>query len=149
MIEQIYGDLLSSDMQVIAHGCNCFHTMSAGIAKEIKIKYPQAFAADKATIYGDINKLGTYSRATITEIPLDIINCYTQHKFGTDKVHVDYDAIIKVMTKIKNDYSPAIRIGFPRIGCGLAGGDWDIVYSILDRVFDDRFVWIYMKEKTK
>lgn len=31
----------------------------------------------------------------------------------------------------------------PRIGCGLAGGDWSIVEKILNNVFDDRTIYVY------
>ena len=35
------------------------------------------------------------------------------------------------MKKLKRDFSGK-RIGYPRIGAGLAGGDWSTIYQIID-----------------
>jgi O-acetyl-ADP-ribose deacetylase (regulator of RNase III) len=88
MYQEIYGDLIELAKQgkfdVIAHGCNCFCTMGAGIAVPMKL----AFGCDKFTMerkeelvyshpedeegsmvstgnWGDINKLGQIDYKTI------------------------------------------------------------------------------------
>ena len=43
----------------------------------------------------------------------------------------DYDAIRNVMKAVKAGFSSR-RIGYPRIGAGLAGGDWATIASIID-----------------
>ena len=43
----------------------------------------------------------------------------------------DYDAIRKVMRLIKIE-STGQRIGYPKIGAGLAGGDWEIIAAIIE-----------------
>jgi O-acetyl-ADP-ribose deacetylase (regulator of RNase III) len=63
--------------------------------------------------------------------PFDIINAYTQYEYGTDKMNVDYDAITMVMKKINHAYNGK-RIGLPKIGAGLAGGDWNIIRDIIE-----------------
>jgi len=59
------GDLLKmaeeGKFDVIVHGCNCFNTMGAGIARQIARRFPEAYAADCETIASDISKLGTFS----------------------------------------------------------------------------------------
>ena len=51
------GDLLQYAQEgvfdVIIHGCNCFCTMGAGIAKAIKARFPEAYQADCQTPKGD------------------------------------------------------------------------------------------------
>lgn len=42
----------------IAHGCNCYCTMGAGIAKAVMEVFPSAFEADRATKREDRAKLG-------------------------------------------------------------------------------------------
>lgn len=68
-MKYIEGDLIKlaydGEFDFIAHGCNCFNTMSAGIAKQIKEQIPEAFEADKMTVEGDIDKLGNYSTAWV------------------------------------------------------------------------------------
>ena len=52
-MKSIRGNLLalarSGRFDVIVHGCNCRHAMGAGIAKQIKDSFPEAWAADLAT----------------------------------------------------------------------------------------------------
>jgi O-acetyl-ADP-ribose deacetylase (regulator of RNase III) len=129
----VEGDLvamaLNGEFDVITHGCNCYNNMGAGIADTIGDVFPQALLADQFTMLGDPDKMGTYSSAK--EKGVIIVNAYTQYKYGRDKMHTDYDAIRSVFRLIKKDFS-GMRIGYPRIGCGLGGGDWDIVSKIID-----------------
>jgi len=62
------GDLiqiaLAGRFDVIIHGCNCFCTMGAGIAKLIRDNFPEAYQADLETVVGNKEKLGTYFPGT-------------------------------------------------------------------------------------
>lgn len=133
----VHGDLLALSKQghfdVIIHGCNCFCTMGAGIARAIKAQFPAAFEADCHTIKGDRNKLGTYSCAEIAsgQYKFTIVNAYTQFQFSGSGVKVDYEAMQDVFRLIKQDFTGQ-RIGYPMIGAGLAGGDWDKIAKIIE-----------------
>lgn len=124
---------------VIVHGCNCFHTMGAGIAKEIKNRYPRAYVADtQHTENGDKSKLGHYTWAIVTSKANEvftIINAYTQFHYGKGGLHVDYEAIRSVFALIKKDY-PGKSIAYPCIGAGLAGGDWNTIQAIINQELD-------------
>ena len=64
---------------------------------------------------------------------INIANCITQKDFGTDKVQADYPAIRTCVKKVLS-FTKLNRIdsvGFPKIGAGLAGGDWKIISEIL------------------
>ena len=132
------GDLLALAEQevfeVIIHGCNCFNHMGAGVAAQIKRKFPEAYKADCETKKGDRKKLGTYSFVKLDK--LTIINAYTQYRYASNGVHLNYEALRKVFRKIKNDFSGK-RIGYPMIGAGLAGGDWDKIKVIIDEELGD------------
>ena len=122
---------------LIIHGCNCFNTMGAGIAKQISTDFPQAWQADQATACADRSKLGSYSMADV-QTPvgqLYVINAYTQYHYSGDGVLVDYDAIEKVFTALKQNFSGK-RMGYPKIGAGLAKGDWHIISDIIDRALE-------------
>lgn len=154
MIEYRKGDLLKSDIKFIVHGCNCKLSMGAGIAKQIKEQFPKAHEADVKTMWGDPKKLGTF---TVThQHGKTIFNAYTQFNYTTKDIDVDYDALRSVMEKIEhylqkeenmweeNDQEyKDIQLGMPRIGCGLAGGDWNIVEKILNEVFANRTIFVY------
>jgi O-acetyl-ADP-ribose deacetylase (regulator of RNase III) len=134
----VNGDLIKLAMEgkfdVIIHGCNCFCAMGAGIARSIKTQFPEAFQADLATEKGDRSKLGDFSQATFVRNGHDItvINAYTQFHYSGKGVLADYDAIRSVFKKLKSQFSGK-RFGFPLIGAGLAGGDWQIISEIIDQ----------------
>ena len=136
ILETKYHDLLdafdANEVQTIIHGCNCFRSFGAGIAKSIKERYPKAYEADLNTGHGDKNKLGHYSYAKLSD-DKTIINAYTQYTYGRNKVNVDYDAISKVFELINKDFANHINIGIPTIGAGLAGGDWNIISDIINK----------------
>jgi len=122
-------------LDIIIHGCNCFHVMGAGVAKEIKARYPRAYKADCGfTCKGDITKLGHYSWAIVSAPDghtFTIINAYTQFKYGVGGPHVDYSAIKLVFEAIASQYTGK-RIGYPLIGAGFGGGDWNIIQPIIN-----------------
>ncbi len=124
---------LDGHFDVIVHGCNCFCTMGAGIARAIQDEFPEAYAADLATIKGDRNKLGDFSFATVkrNEHEITIVNGYTQYQFHGKSLLVDYDAVQRLFQKVKQQFIGK-RIGYPKIGAGLAGGDWEKISQIID-----------------
>lgn len=155
-MKYVQGNLLDLAAQgkfdVIVHGCNCLCTMGSGIAKQIKDRYPKAYLTDQMTEKGDMDKLGKFTQAYISgfrqnkdknlkswHYNFTIINAYTQYGFHPrEKVNADYTAIANVFKQIKmlydmNPQAPC-RIGIPKIGAGLAGGDWAIIENIIDDI---------------
>lgn len=141
MIIKTKGDLLkiareNQNIDVIVHGCNCFKTMNSGIAKQIRAEYPQACGADtQYSTKGEKAKLGTYSKCDSGD-GFEIINGYTQYRYGTDKMHVDYDAIRTLFRTLNSEYKGKV-IAFPKIGAGLAGGNWNIIIDIINTELTD------------
>ena len=130
------GDLLRLAEQgvfdVIAHGCNCFCTMGAGIAKSVAARFPQALNADRQTPKGERTKLGTCSFAEIETAhgKLTVVNAYTQFHYRGRGDKSDYEAIRACMHWLAEHHGQA-RIGLPKIGAGLAGGDWPRIERII------------------
>lgn len=135
-MKKTQGDLIllasGGEFDLIVHGCNCFNTMGAGIAKGIKAAFPEAFAADCETTKGSRTKLGTCSFAEVKASgkKLVIVNAYTQFDWRGSGTKVDYEAVRSCMGWIKDNF-PGLRIGLPKIGAGLAGGDWKEIASII------------------
>ena len=144
-MKTVKGNLLkmaqAGDFDVIVHGCNCHNVMGAGIARQIAEAWPVVPAADSLTERGDINKLGTILPVKVrldNGADLIVANAYTQYDYGTDKMNVDYDAIRLCFRKIGKKYGQAgLKIGYPQIGCGLAGGDWKVVSEIIREELGD------------
>lgn len=138
MITQyIKGDIVALFLsgKNIAHGCNCFHTMGSGVAGQLAKAYPRILEIDKtSTDYGYRGKLGDmsivfkYSRG-----PSTCFNLYTQYEPGPN---LDYHALVNCMVELNRVLSegtlfrPVVYI--PRIGCGIAGGDWEKVSMLID-----------------
>ena len=137
---------INNEVNVLIHQANCFCTMNSGIAKEIKQKLPEMFQADCETIKGHPSKLGNYTKAIYkngTEIKVGY-NLYGQYRYGTGEQYTDYKAIRKGLKSIawSLDLAKATgfnaKIGLPLIGCGLAGGDWNIVQQIIQEELVDK-----------
>jgi O-acetyl-ADP-ribose deacetylase (regulator of RNase III) len=107
--------------------------MGAGIAKAIKASFPEAYAADCETTKGSRTKLGTCSFAEVNAggKRLVIVNAYTQFDWRGSGTKVDNEAVRSCMRWIKDNF-PGLRIGLPKIGAGLAGGDWKEIASIIE-----------------
>jgi O-acetyl-ADP-ribose deacetylase (regulator of RNase III) len=135
-MKTVHGDLIrlaqEGAFDLIVHGCNCFCTMGAGIAKSIKAAFPAACEADLATPRGSRAKLGSCSHATIDREGnlVIVVNAYTQFDWKGRGTKVDYDAVRLCMRWIKETY-PGRRIGLPKLGAGLAGGDWSVIAAII------------------
>ena len=133
----VSGDLIhlakNGEFDLIVHGCNCFCTMGAGIAKGIKAAFPAVFEADLATVKGDRVKLGTCTFAEIDRngTRLVVVNAYTQFDYRGSGPKVDYDAVRSCFRWIKQQHSGK-SIGLPKIGAGLAGGDWARIAAIVE-----------------
>lgn len=132
----VKGDLLQLATQgafdVIVHGCNCQCRMGKGIALSIRRQFPEAYEADCLTAKGDVSKIGTISVAEVKrgERAFFVINGYTQIHWRGAGVKADYAAIRNVMREVRSRFA-GLRIGYPKIGAGLAGGDWDVVFAII------------------
>ncbi|MFH2093198.1 MAG: phosphatase [Pseudomonadota bacterium] len=131
------GDLIqlakTGQFDVIVHGCNCFCSMGAGIAAQMREHFPEAYLADLNTASGDRQKLGDYSCARVNRDGnlFTVVNGYTQYHYAGAQTLADYDAIHKLFLKIKQDYA-GLKIAYPKIGAGLARGDWEIISIIID-----------------
>lgn len=146
MITMIKGDLLKSDCDVIGHGCNCFNSFGAGIAYQIMKEYNSAFMVDQMTLRGDKKKLGTFTKSK--DNGKTIYNLYTQYGFSRTETSVDYEAVLNSLEALKRDLKKegiyeSCKLGLPLIGCGLAGGDWNVVKGMMESVFIDKEIFVY------
>lgn len=152
--QEVKGDLiklaLDKQFDVIAHGCNCFSIMGAGIAVAMAKTFgcdtfPMEFDHDHMGKLGNVDyqtiAIGPSAVYTITsETNLDndiyeltVVNAYTQFNPGKD---LDYNAMALAFKKM-NHYFKGQHIGLPQIGCGIAGGDWNVVSKLIQRELKD------------
>lgn len=133
----VEGDLVEmargGQVDVIIHGCDCFHSYDSPVAQHIARSFPAAYEADLTTRRGDKSKLGSYSVAKIMieGREITIVNAYTQLKSGSgEMLHVDYEAVRKAFRKIKKEFGN-LRFAIPRIGAGAENGCWVTLSNII------------------
>lgn len=146
MIKIVQGDLLKSDCNVIMHQCNCFNKMGTGIARQIKTQYPKAFEADyNHPVPLGKDRLGGYSAAIDKGVL--IVNLYAQIGYGRGtRTQYEYfqKALRNALQKIQKDGVES-KIGLPYgIGCGLAGGNWNIILGIITEAAEEFNITIYL-----
>ena len=129
------GDCLAGPEKIIAHGVNCKGAFGSGVAGQIRERFPAVYEAYYKAHSENRLKLGE----VIWAVDQDKVfaNCCTQFDYGPSKIQVDYDAVRECMWKLNfmaNIYGIQ-EIALPKIGCGLAGGDWSIVSKIIEEQF--------------
>jgi O-acetyl-ADP-ribose deacetylase (regulator of RNase III) len=146
MIKYFQGDVLKSSAQVIAHGCNCRGGFGAGIAQQILRQFPRAEQAYMSKFKTEGWHLGEVQIVKVGPEKF-IANCATQDRYGSPKggkVYADYGAIKEVMIQLKDfcqEYN--YQLAVPKIGAGLAGGDWNTIAQIINEVCPDMEVWVF------
>lgn len=141
MIKVIDGNLLDAKTDIIAHQTNCLGIMGGGVALAIRQKYPKVYeqyhevcAERQGWLW--LGKCQVVPTESNTE-PHFVANLFGQGGIG--KGATDYEALRGAMLSLldfmyHNGYS---SVAMPYlIGCGLAGGDWNTVYSIIQDVFE-------------
>lgn len=138
-INYIKGDATnppSPGNKIITHVCNDIGGWGRGFVmalsarwKEPEMKYREWFAS------GENFELGEMQLVQV-ETDIWIANMIGQRDIRRDKYGnppVRYDAIQKALAKV-SDTASAINasVHMPRIGCGLAGGDWIIIEKIVE-----------------
>ncbi len=159
MYKEIEGDLIAltkkGEFDVISHGCNCFCAMRRGIAPQMDAAFgcndPDLFPYEAKVTKGDINKLGNIEWITVTQQTMDIdkgqlriknvqvVNSYTQYHYNWNSkygIPLDYDALRLCMRKINTEFS-GTHVGLPKIGAGIAKGDWELVSKIIQEEFTE------------
>lgn len=139
MLKYKVGDLIQAavdgEVNVIAHCANCFNTMKSGIAPQIVKMFPEAGEVDQSTVKGDRSKLGHASAAYDEDHNVLVVNLYGQYYYGREegRVYIEYDMLRKSFG-IMRDYMYKVnnrKIGLPKLGSKLAGGDWNIIEQII------------------
>ena len=143
MIKYVKGNLLDAEQVLIIHQCNAQDTMGSGVAKAIKDRYRQAYE-DYISYFKLIPKEKRMGLIQITKVndKRSVCNLIGQLNYlPRGQRHTSYDALTKGFEQVKSAYIGDIAM--PKIGCGLGGGNWNKVSEIIERVFDDRDIYIY------
>ena len=139
----IEGSLLDSDAKYIVHQTNCISYGASGLAEFIFRKFPYADIYKERKINGNWHLPGNIyiSGGGANRF---IINAMGQFLPGKPASNTVAGLLIKETAEVRVKYfskclssiaciNDLSSIDFPwRIGCGLAGGDWDQYYKMID-----------------
>lgn len=152
MIKEIKGNLLDTHCKLIAHGVNCQGVMGSGVAKALYEKWPEvktqylAYYNDTDWVVEPDEYLGLVHFAYLSS-NLIVANCFTQQNYGTDgQVYLNYTALDQCLETLKERsfVTEMHEIAMPKIGCGLAGGDWNKVRTMIEDRFRNSNITIYV-----
>ncbi|KIN27490.1 macro domain-containing protein [Bacillus subtilis] len=155
MIKIVKGNILDASEDIIVQQVNCKGVMGAGLAKAILNKYPNVkkeyqsfrnFNLNKGLTDKDLLGLVNYVRVSDVKVIANIFGQVNIKKNRFDNtVYTKTDALTRGLKEVKElskqlNNSVAIPYG---IGCGLAGGDWNIISELIESIFSDYKVTIY------
>lgn len=141
MIQIIDGDLLTSKTNLIAHQVNCKGAFNSGVAKAIRLH-------DKS-VYQD------YHSFCSTKTPEQLLgsvhyfkskadnriyaNLFAQNQYGHKKQYTDLDALRSCFLNLKQYcFDENLSIAMPyKIGSVRGGADWNVVYQMIEEIFED------------
>jgi len=132
-MEIIQCDILCISHGLIGHQCNTKGVMGAGLALQIKKKYPHVYSSYQSACQSNAFKLGSIQAIQITP-ELYIVNLGAQESYGRNKTYTSYEALTTCLKKL---YDFSKKIDLPiylpyGLGCGLAGGNWSIVKELIN-----------------
>lgn len=147
IVKIIEGDLLKAKEYHIAQQCNCVTVRSHGLSKSIANKWPDA------DIYAKRKSIKGRNCAITRSIPGTIQKCNAKNKviicmfaqycpgkvghysrvYGSNETSEDRQKwFLECLNMIDNDDS-INEVAMPYlIGCGLAGGNWDVYKKMLN-----------------
>lgn len=131
-------DILQIKEGVVCHQVNCMGVYG-GLAGAIFRKYPEAKKSYKNltdSAYKRWDMLGDTQLVRINN-DLTIANMFAQYDVGVGSRKTEYGSFrYCIETIVSNVAYPYPKIYFPYlIGCGLGGGEWDVIADIIESTF--------------
>lgn len=157
MITYLKGDATvpqAKGPKLIVHICNTLGGWGKGFVLAISKRWKEPEAAYRAwhhaRIHKDASGDGRFLLGQVQAIQVKpdtwVINMIAQEgmRTGSKGPPIRYEALEACLVKVAAiAEEKGASIHAPRIGCGLAGGKWEMVEPIINRTLPDRAVYIY------
>lgn len=150
-IQYVIGDAThpqGDGVKIIAHVCNNVGAWGAGFTGALSKRwgkledyYRMIYDADRKMKTDNPEHKRIVCLGEIILMPAEkdiwVANMVAQDGIGTDRRRIRYDALRKCLSKIPKALAwqephVAFTVHMPRIGCGLAGGEWSVVEQIIN-----------------
>ena len=137
-MKTVNGDILTpvknpeKEMVVVCQQVNCKGVMGKGLARRIKNRFPRVFELyrERCNALGSKNLGKIHLCSCLLSSGYIIANIFGQDRLGKGKCFTDYNALKKAFSSLSHMENTVIRIPY-KMGCGLGGGDWNIVKSLI------------------
>jgi len=141
-------------IRLIAHVCNDAGKWGAGFSGVVSREWPEARKSYMAKAkFSKSFGLGEVY-CVFVDLNLAIMNMIAQHGISRDLVNyrpIRYDSLEGCLGKLAaavrslQFLSPKdkVTVHMPRIGCGLAGGTWDVVGELIEENLWDIECYVY------
>ncbi len=147
-MKRVKGNILDAGHGIICHQVNCRMVMGSGLAKQIRTKWPHVYSE-----YMQLNtwpverRFGLCQIVEIKSKELYVANLFGQLDYGREKgrVYTDTGALGNALNQLRGWHSENCHEDFPiwfpfKIGCGLAGGNWNEVQTLLESLLPKAFI---------
>lgn len=147
MVKIKIGNILEAEENIIVHQVNIQGIMGGGVARQLALQYPN-LEKEYLEYCKFYNKSFHQLKGQVFKIMLNgkfIMNMFSQE----ENFNTNYEAMRKGLEQIK-EYAETFNLSvcMPyKIGCGIANGDWNKVYKIIEKVFSDYDVTLYRLEE--
>lgn len=151
MVAIIQGDALDAlaarEIGVLGHQVNMLGTMGGGIAWQIANRWPTVIGPYKLALRHGTLKLGIAQFVRVGEGQW-IANLAGQNAHGVSRV-TNYVALAAALAQYAeflrdNDLRGGLPFG---LGCGIGGGDWHVVSSLIEDAFVDVPMTIFRRDE--
>ena len=155
MVSFINKDITTITEGIICHQVNCRGVMGAGLAKQIRNKFPKVYKEYmQQFIYNNL-QLGNVFFVTISSTPsLFVANLCGQDGYGRQGIFTNYQAVRQCLIKVAEFKKTLELTSLPihasspvyipdHMGCTLGGGDWEKVLQIIYEVTPDAIIAQY------
>ena len=142
--------VMNQEIDYLLNQVNGQDVYGAGIAREIGDKLPRAKQAYHAKIR-NFKKLGIEAPYGLVWKESGVIHLLGQREYGRDKRYTNYGALAKGFEGLR--YLPFEKpisecvLGIPHgLGCGLGGGDWEVVLELIEHCVVPYWKDVYIYE---
>ena len=153
MIKYIKGDILNVTEGIIVQQVNCKGVMGAGLAKQIRDKWPSVYDRYQERVYYSQNNEDLLGMTVWNRVDtnLFVASIFGQYDYGHGTKFTIYPALFKGLDYVFGMAEiDQIPVYIPKgLGCGLAGGNWDFVEAYIQDLdlFFDKKIKIIIVEK--
>lgn len=136
----IVQDILTVKGGVIFHQVNTLGVMGAGLALQLRKKWPVVFDEYKEFCNSGKQALGAWLVTKVSPA-LRVCHLFAQDEVGTHKRMTNYTALARALAGAALGTALHGPRFFPwQMGCGLAGGDWKFVQLLIEENFPDAII---------